>query len=266
MSTIKQCQPAQNSDTDDLTILGHLNELRIRLTWGFAGLAITTIASFFWVRSLLLWMIGLARGLSLVNASVLSNELNELVVLGPTEGIQVYFKVALLSGAVLAMPWLILQLWLFIAPGLTKKERRHVYVFVLSASVLFALGVLFTVGVLMPTALSFLGSFEADIFRPEWTANEYIRFVTNFIFWIGVSFELPILIYFMALFGLVNSKQLLEHWRVAVVAIAVVAAMITPTVDPVTMTLTMAPLLVLYFLSIGLAKVGYRKFEKSVEF
>ena len=72
-------------------------------------------------------------------------------------------------------------------------------------------------------------------------------FVTNFIFWIGFSFELPILIYFLALFGLVSSKQLLEHWRIAVVAISIVAAMITPTVDPVTMSLTMAPLLVLYF-------------------
>ena len=82
-------------------------------------------------------MIGLARGLSLDNATVLTNELDALVVLGPTEAIQVYFKVALLSGAVLAMPWLILQLWLFIAPGLSRKERRYVYLFVLSASILF---------------------------------------------------------------------------------------------------------------------------------
>ena len=266
MSTIKQGQTGSAANSDGLSILDHLNELRIRLTWAFAGLVLTTIASFFWTRQLLLWMIGLARGVSLTRTTALTNELNELIILGPAEGIQVYFKVALLSGAILAMPWLILQLWLFIAPGLTKQERRYIYLFVASASILFAMGVAFTVFILMPTALGFLGSFEAEIFRPEWTANEYIRFVTNFIFWIGVSFELPIVVYFLALFGLVTSHQLLEHWRVAVVAIAVIAAMITPTIDPVTMLLTMAPLLILYFLSIGLARIGYRRFEKTVEF
>ena len=258
MSTANNLNDAEQQALDDQTILGHLNELRVRFTWAFAGLLVTTIASFFWTRALLNWMLSLGE-------ATLGGDL-ELVILGPAEGIQSYFKVALLSGAVIAMPWLVFQLWLFIAPGLTKRERRYVYLFVFSATVLFALGVWFTVGLLMPTALGFLGTFEADIFRPEWTANEYIRFITNFIFWIGLSFELPIVIYFLALFGLVNSKQLLEHWRIAIVAIAVVAAMITPTIDPVTMLLTMAPLIILYFLSIGLAKIGYRQFEKSVDF
>ena len=258
MSTVDEVKESDEQLAADQTILGHLNELRIRFTWAFAGLLLTTIASFFWTRQLLNWMLSLGE-------STLGVDL-DLVVLGPAEGIQSYFKVALLSGAVIAMPWLILQLWLFIAPGLTKREKRYVYLFVLSATLLFGIGVWFTVSLLMPTALGFLGTFEADIFRPEWTADEYIRFITNFIFWIGVSFELPIVVYFLARFGLVNSSQLLEHWRIAIVAISVIAAMITPTIDPVTMLLTMAPLIILYFLSIGLAKIGYRQFEKSVEF
>jgi sec-independent protein translocase protein TatC len=101
------------------------------------------------------------------------------------------------------------------------------------------------------------------IFDAGWTSQEYIGFATTFLLWIGISFQMPLIVYFLARFGIIDSKTLREHWRIALVAIAVIAAAVTPSIDPVTMLLTMVPLLILYLLSIVLARVGYRQFSDS---
>ena len=102
------------------------------------------------------------------------------------------------------------------------------------------------------------------VFTTEWTSQEYVSFIIRMIFWLGVSFQLPIVIYFLARVGLVTARMLLDQWRMALVLIAVLAAVITPSIDPVTMLITMAPLVVLYFMSIALARVGQRQFERTV--
>ena len=117
---------------------------------------------------------------------------------------------------------------------------------------------------LLPAAISFLSGFFSDQFRADWTAELYISFVTRMVFWIGFSFEMPIILYFIARAGVITAQQLREQCRSAIVGIAVRSAIITPSVDPVTMLLTMLPLTVLYGLSILLARVGQRQFEKSV--
>ena len=104
----------------------------------------------------------------------------------------------------------------------------------------------------------------ADVFEARWISREYISFATTFLLWIGVSFEMPLIIYFLARFGIVGPNTLREQWRIAIVGIAVLAAVITPSIDPVTMLLTMVPLLILYLVSIVLARVGARQFNKSV--
>ncbi|MEJ2750426.1 MAG: twin-arginine translocase subunit TatC [Anaerolineae bacterium] len=238
------------------TILSHLNELRIRLTWAAVSLVITTILSFVFAEQLLDFML---------RPYASSNPLGaELQVLRPTEGIETFFKVSLMAGAILSMPMILYQIWLFIAPGLTKKERRYVYIFLPSALTLFALGIAFAWFILVPAAVQFLANFLPDVFKPDWTGQEYISFLTTMLFWIGVAFEMPVVVYFIARVGLVTAKTLREQWRVAIVAIAVLAAMITPSIDPVTMLLTMAPLVVLYGLSIILAVVGERQFARSM--
>jgi sec-independent protein translocase protein TatC len=103
-----------------------------------------------------------------------------------------------------------------------------------------------------------------DIFMTEWTGQDYISFVVRMLFWIGVSFEMPVIVYLIARVGILTADTLREQWRVAVVIIAVLAAIITPSVDPITMLLTMLPLNILYGLSIVLARVGQRQFEKSM--
>ncbi len=239
-----------------MSIFGHLNELRIRITHAAIALLITTAFSFIFADQLLQIL------LAPYNASVPGGA--ALQTLRPTEGIETYFRVSLLSGVVLAMPVILFEFWRFIKPALSKGEERYIYVFIPSALALFGLGIAFAWYILAPAAIYFLANFMPDIFRAEWTGQEYISFVTRLLLWIGLSFQMPIIIYIIARVGLVTAATLRQQWRVAVVIIAVLAAVITPSVDPVTMLLTMAPLFTLYILSIGLAVLGQRQFERSM--
>ena len=235
------------------SLLDHLNELRVRLTWAAGALVVGTIISFVFAEQILLFLLKPYGG-------------NQLQTLRPTEGIETFFKVALVSGFILAMPVILYQFWLFISPGLTKKERQYVYFFIPATLGMFLLGILFAWFVLVPAAVAFLATFMPDIFMTEWTSSEYIGFILAMLFWLGLSFQMPVIMYVLARVGLVNGTMLKDQWRIAIVAVAVLAAAITPSIDPVTMLLTMAPLLVLYVLSIGLASIGYKSFEKSMEF
>jgi sec-independent protein translocase protein TatC len=256
MSDISSNLDTSQNEGPEETILTHLNELRIRLTWAAAGLLVTTIISFVFAEPLLDFLLAPYSASSPLGA--------ELQTLRPTEGIETFFKVSLLSGAILAMPWILYQLWLFIAPGLTKQERRYIYIFLPSSLLLFGLGLSFAWFILVPAAVQFLANFLPGVFKADWTGQEYIGFLTTMLFWIGMSFQMPVIVYFIARVGLVTAKTLREQWRIAIVGIAVLAAAITPSIDPVTMMLTMAPLVVLYGLSILLAHFGQRQFEKSM--
>lgn len=246
MSTIDPELPEEGH----LSILEHLNELRIRITWAAVSVLVTTIVGFFFAEEILQFLLTPYQG--------------ELQVLRPTEGIETFFKVALLIGVIIAMPMILYQLWLFIAPGLTKSERRYVYLFVPLTTALFGIGILFAWLVLVPAAVNFLSTFMPDIFNTDWTGQEYISFILAMLFWLGISFEMPVIAYFIARLGLIQANTLSEQWRFAVVGVAVLAAAITPSIDPITMLLTMAPLLILYVVSIGTAYIGYRQFERSM--
>jgi len=161
-----------------------------------------------------------------------------------------------MSGAVLAMPFLVYFIWSFIAPGLEVKEKRYVRFIVPGATILFLLGVAFAWGIMLPAAIGFLAGFEPEIFKTSWRASAYIPFVTSLMFWIGVAFELPLIVFFLAKLKILTAKKLLSWWRFAIVGAAIVAALITPTIDPFNMALVMGPLIILYFLSVLLAKLA----------
>jgi sec-independent protein translocase protein TatC len=163
-------------------------------------------------------------------------------------------RVSLLSGFALAFPYLCLELFAFVNPGLKKNERRLVILAVPLASLLFLTGLAFTYYVVLPAALPFLLNFMGIPTTPR--PLNYIRFVTNLMLWIGVAFEFPLLIYVLAGLGFVRASSLARSWRFAIVGIAVLAAAATPTVDPVNMALVMAPMLVLYLVSIVLAAIA----------
>jgi sec-independent protein translocase protein TatC len=243
----------------NMSLLEHLNELRKRLVWIAAAVLICTVIGFVFAESILDYLlVPYAGATGAAGATTLQT-------LRPTEGLETYFKVSLLFGAVLAMPVILVQFWMFISPGLRPEEKRYVYVFVPSSLALFVLGMAFAWFVLAPAAIFFLANFMPQVFTTDWTSQEYISFVLRLIFWLGVSFQLPIIVYFLSRVGLITSRTLVDQWRAAIVLIAVLAAVITPSIDPVTMILTMAPLMVLYILSILLARVGARQFERSME-
>jgi sec-independent protein translocase protein TatC len=225
-----------------MPIMGHLRELRGVLIKSAVVLAITTAISFTFTTQILQFLIAPYGGI--------------LETIDPTENVTTYFRVALMSGAVLAMPFLVYFFWSFIAPGLEAKEKRYVRFIVPGATFLFMLGVAFAWSIMLPAAIGFLSSFEPEIFKTSWRAAAYIPFVTSLMFWIGVAFELPLIVFFLAKLKIVTAKKLLSWWRFAVIAAALVAALITPTVDPFNMALVMGPLIFLYFLSILLAKLA----------
>jgi sec-independent protein translocase protein TatC len=240
MSLTEQKQPDQTQVTSiGMTLIDHFEELRDRIVRSFIAVVVATfiVAAFAdQIFKFLLVPYGEA-----------------VIITSPTEGISIYFRVALIGGLVLAMPYLIYNVIMFILPGLEKNEQRYVMWGVPSATFLFLVGAAFTWFILLPTAINFLKYWQIEIFKPMWQANEYIPFVTSLIFWIGVSFETPLIIFIMAKVGVVTPRFLAQQWRFAVVIIAIMAAMITPTVDPFNMALVMAPLMGLYGLSILLA-------------
>jgi sec-independent protein translocase protein TatC len=222
-----------------MSLLDHFEELRDRLVRSFIVVIAATFVVAIFTDQILKFLL---------------MPYGELVVVkGPTENIAIFFKVALIGGLVVSMPYLIYHVLMFILPGLEDKEKRYVAWGVPSATFLFLVGAAFAWFVLIPTAIGFLKGWQTDIFRPLWQADEYIPFVTSLIFWIGVSFETPLIIFIMAKVGIVTPRFLIQQWRFAVVIAAIVSAMITPTVDPFNMALVMGPLLGLYGLSILLA-------------
>ncbi len=233
-----------------MTLLQHLEEFRQRLVKAFVSLLITTLFSLIFTKRFLMLLI-----------EPMGDRLP--MAISPTETIIIYFKIALISGIILAMPVIIYQLIRFIVPGLLPHERRYLFFVVPSASILYASGVAFAYYVMLPAAIPFLQGFMGDIIRQEWTIERYISLVTGLMFWLGVIFETPLVIAFLARLGIVSPGMLWKNFRYAIVIIAIVAAVATPTPDPFNMSLLMLPLLVLYLFSILLAKVFYRSRESQ---
>jgi len=165
-------------------------------------------------------------------------------------------RVSLLTAFAVTLPYLILEIWLFVGPGLSRDSRIFGLYAIPIAVVFFIGGMAFAYFVLLPQAIPFLVNFGGitSQIRP----SSYIRFVTSIMFWIGIAFQFPLIIYVLARVGLVKAKVLSANWRLAVVIIAILSAMITPTIDPVNMALVMGPMIVLYFFGILLAVFAER--------
>jgi sec-independent protein translocase protein TatC len=192
--------------------------------------------------------------------------LQNLQAIQVTEEVGAFMKIALSVGITIAFPYIIFELWWFAAPGLKPRERKFGLVAIPFATLLYVLGMAFAYLILIPPALQLLGGFTE--IAQKWTAKEYFDFVNGLIFWMGIFFEFPLVIYILTAIGFVKPRILAQQWRLAIVIIAVVAAAITPTVDPINMGLVMGPLTLLYFISIGLsflADAGRRRAAKEAE-
>lgn len=236
--------PEEEAGGPRMGFFEHLNELRQRLFKAMISLVIGTV-------------IGIAVATPVLEYLV-SPYGERLQTLGPTESVVSYFRVSLLIGGIFAIPVMTYQVLMFVVPGLTRRERRMLLLSLPAITLLFLVGVAFAWFILVPPALDFLQNFQTQIYSPEWTADQYLGFVTALLFWMGVAFETPLVFFVLALLGLVSAGTLVRNWRVAIVGASVAAAMITPTIDPVNMFLVMGPLLTLYLLSIFLVIVGRR--------
>ena len=228
---------------------GHIEALRGHLLRIVIALALGVGISFYFTVPLMEYLAIPAGGLKSLQA------------IEVTEEIGVFMRVALTSGIAITLPYIAFELWLFAAPGLRSKERKFSLLGIPFATILFLTGMAFTYFVLLPAALPFLGNFTQ--ISQFWTARDYFGFVTGLMIWIGLFFEFPLVIYILTSVGFVKPSILAQQWRLAVVVIAIIAAAVTPTIDPVNMTLVMLPMCLLYFVSIGLSYIAYAGRKKN---
>ena len=221
----------------------HIEDLRMHLLRMLIGLAIGVGISFYFTLPLMEYLAGPVGGLENLQAIQVTEELG------------VFMRVALTSGIAIMLPYIAFEIWLFAAPGLNSREKKSTLFGIPIAALLFLGGMAFTFRVLLPSALPFLGGFT-DISQ-NWTAGEYFGFVTGLMIWIGLFFEFPLVIYVLTSVGLVRPHLLAKQWRLAIVVIAIIAAAVTPTIDPVNMGLVMLPMSLLYFVSIGMSYIAY---------
>lgn len=234
-------------DTDrKLTLLDHLRELRRRLIWIALVVAVGIGVSFVFAE----------RIIDLLKAPV--DDL-ALQAIEPTEIIGTYFKIALNCAIAAAVPMIIYQSIMFVRPALAPHERRYLYALLPPILLAFIAGVIFAYFVLIPPAIRFLSEFGSDVAAIQWRVSTYVTTVIRLLVAVGLCFETPIVIYFLARLGLVTAKGLGRFRRWAIVGAFVIGGVITPTFDPVNQTLVAAPLIVLYELGVLLARLAQRK-------
>lgn len=226
----------------------HIGELRLRIIKALAGLFVTTAISFIFAEQIMRILAKPAGGLEALQS------------IEVTETISAFMRISLLSGLILALPWILFQLLAFIIPGLEPGERKWIFFGIPSITVLFLAGVAFTYFIMLPTTIPFLLNFLSITTVPR--VSNYINFVTGLMFWVGAAFQAPLVAYILAKLKILRASDLTRQWRIAVVVIAVMAALITPTGDPINMGLLMIPLSALYGLSILLAWLARRNVDK----
>jgi sec-independent protein translocase protein TatC len=231
---------------EKLPILEHIQELRKRL-----------------FRAIIALIIGALLGSLGTNPAirVLVRPLQEadVIVLSPTEAPIIYFKVALFLGFVVALPYITYQIYAFVSPGLYPKERKVFLLAVPAVFILFLMGATFTLTILIPFSIPVLMGFLQEVVTPTYSLEQYLSFVTTLLFWMGLLFQTPLVIYILARVGIVEPKTLKKARKLIVFLAALLAAVITPTTDPVTMLLVMGPFVVLYEVGIVLARVAMRQ-------
>ncbi len=236
----------------ELSFREHLQELRRRLLICVLALIVCTGLALAFYRPLLQVLLHPVQA----KAAELGAE---IVFIEVTEMFGVLMKTAIVAGIVGASPVIMYEIIAFVAPGLTRTERRYLMVFLPGAMLAFAAGVVFGYFVLLPPALRFLLSFGSDIARPMIRIGNYVNVVVMLLFWIGLAFETPLVMLIISKIGLVTHRGF-AHWRrYWFVAAFLLGAIITPTFDPVNQTLVAAPLIVLYEIGIWLSRLFGKK-------
>jgi sec-independent protein translocase protein TatC len=245
-----------------MTFLEHLDELRKRILHSAAAVGIAFVIC--WAFSEHIYRF-LAVPIAAVVAPGQSVEagMKELVFLRPTEPFSIWIKVSFVAAIFLSAPYLVLQVWFFIAPGLYRKEKSYALPFLFSSTFLFLVGGAFAYYVILPTALEFLINQYGAPFRAMVSAIEYFNFEVVILVGMGLVFQLPVLVAFLSLFGMVTPGFLWKNFRYAFLVILIVAAVVSPTADALNLFLWSGPMVVLYLISIGISWIFKRRRAKT---
>ena len=234
----------------ELSFTEHLRELRRRVLISVAAILIGSAASFAFYEQIIDLLSRPAYNLQ-------GSEGLQLVFIEITELLTTAVKVSFVAGFILALPIILYQVIMFVAPGLTPRERRYLWLFMPMALLSFAAGVAFCYFVLIPPALRFLLGFS-DVAEPLIRISNFVNLMVRLLFWMGLAFETPLIMYMLAQLGIVSARQLSRFRRAWVVIAFILGAIITPTFDPLNQALVAVPLLVLYELGVILAKIAGR--------
>ncbi len=250
VETDREIQEAPSDSASAMGFFEHLAELRQRLLYCLAAVALCCVAGF-WFWQEIYHFVAAPMQAAFAQAGLEKR----LVFTGPLVPVQFALKVGLYAGIFLAAPVIFWQVWLFVAPGLYRHEKRFVLPFIFSSTVLFVSGAYFAHRIVLPLTLQFLLGFGQEMFEPLITINEYFSLWLTMVLWMGVIFELPVLIFLLSWIGLVTPGFLVHYFRHAVLAIVIAAAAITPTTDAFTMMIFAGPMIVLYVIGIGVSWV-----------
>ncbi len=238
------------------TIMQHLAELRRRVVICVVAVIVGSAVSFVFFEQLIELLVRPARDLDV-------GEGGQLVFTEVTELLTTAVKVSFVAGLVVALPIVLYQVIMFVAPGLTGRERRYLFGFLPGALLAFVGGVGFGYFVLTPPALHFLLTFGNDVAVPLIRVSNIINLMIRLLFWMGIAFETPLIMYLLAQLGIVSARRMARFRRYWVVVAFILGAIITPTFDPVNQALVAAPLLVLYELGVLLARFAGRGRQKA---
>jgi sec-independent protein translocase protein TatC len=236
----------------ELTFWDHIQELRSRLIRIMVGVAAASgLAYFFWEN---IWAV-IAHPLTKQHLQV------DLIATSPMETVMTSFKMSLISGFILAFPWVMWNVWGFLAPALFTREKRVFLITFFSSVIMFAAGASFAYFAVLPAGLAFLATYTEGAITQNWRQGDFASFISQFMLAFGFIFELPVMAYVLAKMGLITAKSMWRFFRYAVILIFVVAAFLTPGPDPVSQLLMAAPLIVLYLISIGICALAQKKAE-----
>jgi sec-independent protein translocase protein TatC len=253
-------QPALQQRADQLgsmSFLQHLEELRRRILWSLVGIAAGFGICWRFADKIYGYM-----QTPIMDALHRNGLDQKLVYLNPTEPFNMYLKIGLIAGLFVASPWVLYQVWCFISPGLYRHEKKYVLPFMFSTVGLFLAGGLFGYKMVYPGALNFLIQYGKQ-FQPMITIGEYTDLFLTIIVGLGVIFELPIVVFFLSLMGIISAGWMWKNLRYSILVIFVIAAIVTPTTDIMNMCIFAAPMVALYLVSILIAWLANPKRRKA---
>lgn len=241
---MEQTPEQDNPNAREMTLVGHLGELRRRIIVSVVSVVIGALAAYYYIDELMRFVTAPA---------------GKLYFMSPAEGFFAYLKLAVFAGFMLALPVVLWQVWAFVAPALTSGEKKWAIIMVPGAALLFFTGVAFAYLLVWPAAVKFFLGFGSESLQPMLSLGQYLSFLLSFILPFGIIFNLPLALLVLAKMGIISSNFLAKQRRMMILVAFIVGGIITPTPDIFTQTMMAIPIIMLYEASIWAVKILLRK-------